>query len=137
MRARTPGESDRPSAIAVDAARHVRPGVPRESALRSGANGTAPEPQGRGVRFMGLGRAPAHGAAAVFGTAQPLRGLSGAVRRVAYRTPEHRTARWMLLLAGDRLDVLEHRLARGLWLLPAATALVLGYAAVSRGLRRR
>jgi hypothetical protein len=47
------------------------------------------------------------------------RGLSGLVRRAAYRVPEHRTARWALLLAGDRLDVLEHRLGRDLWLVPA------------------
>ena len=73
----------------------------------------------------------------MFGTAEPLRGVSGAMRRAAYRLPEHRTARWMLLLAGDRVDVLEHRLARGLWLVPAAAGLVLGYALTCRSLARR
>jgi hypothetical protein len=41
----------------------------------------------------------------VFGTAQPLHGVSGAVRRLAYRRfSEGRLAHWMLLVVGDRLD---------------------------------
>lgn len=46
----------------------------------------------------------------VFGTAQPLRGPSGVVRHLAYRVPEHYARHWMLLMAADRLDVLEARL---------------------------
>lgn len=41
----------------------------------------------------------------VFGTAQPLSGVSGAVRRLAYRRfSEGRLAHWALLIAGDRVD---------------------------------
>lgn len=41
----------------------------------------------------------------VFGTAQPLRGLSGRIRRLAYaRYSEGRLAHWLLLIAGDRVD---------------------------------
>jgi hypothetical protein len=41
----------------------------------------------------------------VFGTAQPLRGLSGGVRRFAYlRFSEGRLAHWLLLIVGDRID---------------------------------
>lgn len=41
----------------------------------------------------------------VFGTAQPLHGVSGAVKRLAYRRySEGRTAHWLLLMAGDRVD---------------------------------
>jgi hypothetical protein len=47
----------------------------------------------------------------VFGTAQPLHGLSGAIRRYAYTFSEGRTAHWLLLIAGDRVDVLESRFA--------------------------
>ena len=47
----------------------------------------------------------------VFGTAQPLRGLSGLIRRFAYTYSEGRTAHWLLLMAGDRIDVLESRAA--------------------------
>ena len=41
----------------------------------------------------------------VFGTAQPLHGVSGAIRRLAYvRFSEGRLAHWMLLIVGDRVD---------------------------------
>ncbi|WP_336028846.1 hypothetical protein [Geodermatophilus sp. FMUSA9-8] len=41
----------------------------------------------------------------VFGTAQPLHGLSGAVRRFAYRRfSEGRLAHWTLLVVGDRIE---------------------------------
>ncbi|MBM7807905.1 hypothetical protein JOD57_003742 [Geodermatophilus bullaregiensis] len=47
----------------------------------------------------------------VFGTAQPLRGLSGAIRRSAYaRFSEGRLAHWVLLVVGDRVDAWEHHL---------------------------
>ena len=46
-----------------------------------------------------------------FGTAQPLHGVSGAIRRLAYRRfSEGRLAHWLLLVAGDRIDAAEHRL---------------------------
>ena len=41
----------------------------------------------------------------VFGTAQPLKGVSGALRRRAYaRYSEARAAHWLLLILGDRVD---------------------------------
>jgi hypothetical protein len=41
----------------------------------------------------------------VFGTAQPLHGPSGRIRRLAYRRfSEARLAHWLLLIAGDRVD---------------------------------
>ena len=45
----------------------------------------------------------------VFGTAQPLRGISGSIRRYAYTFSEGRIAHWLLLIVGDRVDVLESR----------------------------
>jgi hypothetical protein len=45
----------------------------------------------------------------VFGTACPLRGLSGAVRKLAYRLPDHKPEHWMLLILGDRVDAWSHR----------------------------
>jgi len=47
----------------------------------------------------------------VFGTAQPLRGLSGAIRQYAYTFSEGRLAHWVLLILGDRIDLLENRVA--------------------------
>ncbi|WP_166878737.1 hypothetical protein [Salinibacterium sp. ZJ450] len=47
----------------------------------------------------------------VFGTATPLHGLSGAIRRLAYRRySEGRAAHWLLLIAGDRVDAVESHL---------------------------
>ncbi len=41
----------------------------------------------------------------VFGTGQPLHGVSGAIRRLAYvRFSEGRLAHWLLLIVGDRVD---------------------------------
>lgn len=48
----------------------------------------------------------------VFGTSVPPRGLSGLMRKSAYDIPEHYTTHWLLLLAADRVDVLEDRLKR-------------------------
>ncbi len=48
----------------------------------------------------------------VFGTAQPLRGLSGRIRRYSYaRFSEARAAHWLLLIAADRVDFLESRVS--------------------------
>ena len=46
----------------------------------------------------------------VVGSAQPPRGVSGMMRRSAYEIPEHYARHWMLLMAADRVDVMEDRL---------------------------
>ena len=47
----------------------------------------------------------------VFGTAQPPQGLSGVIRRFAYRRfSEGRAAHWLLLIAADRVDAWEAHL---------------------------
>jgi len=58
----------------------------------------------------------------VFGTPVPPAGFSGLLRRFAYRIPEHQGRHWLLLMLADRVDVIEHRLGRGKWLLLGATA---------------
>ena len=48
----------------------------------------------------------------VFGTAQPPKGASGAIRKYAYRRfSEGRAAHWLLLVAADRVDAVESHLA--------------------------
>ena len=55
----------------------------------------------------------------VFGTSTPPRGLSGAVRKVAYaRYSEGRAAHWLLLMAADRIDSKENVLRSLLTLRP-------------------
>ncbi len=44
---------------------------------------------------------------AVFGTSTPPRGLSGAIRRAAYKFSEADARHWMTLLVADRVDVVE------------------------------
>jgi hypothetical protein len=47
----------------------------------------------------------------VFGTSTPLRGLSGGIRRFAYRRySEGRAAHWLILIAADRVDAIESHL---------------------------
>ena len=90
-----------------------RPSYPRELPVdtrRLGAHWDVPdrqpehEPRERSIEHAQL--------PPVFGTAQPLHGLSGAIRRLAYeRFSEGRTAHWLLLIAGDRVDALESHVA--------------------------
>lgn len=48
----------------------------------------------------------------VFGTAAPLKGLSGVMRKHAYSAySEGRAAHWLLLLAADRVDAVESHVA--------------------------
>jgi hypothetical protein len=45
----------------------------------------------------------------VFGTAQPPKGLSGAIRKFSYATySEGRLGHWLLLILADRVDAWEH-----------------------------
>jgi hypothetical protein len=47
----------------------------------------------------------------VFGTAQPPKGLSGAIRKFSYATySEGRLGHWLLLILADRVDAWEHHL---------------------------
>jgi hypothetical protein len=135
MAERPSANSGRSIAFGVDATRVTRPGVPRErNAPDPGAWWDRPEQQ------HGTGALSSQGirtATPVFGTGPPPRALSGLVRRVAYGFPEHRAARWLLLVAGDRIDVLEHRIARNAWLVPASLALAGGYLLAARALARR
>ncbi|WP_411699082.1 hypothetical protein [Conyzicola sp.] len=86
-----------------------RPSVPRERTdLPTGAHWVIPEsqpelqPRERSIEHAML--------PPVFGTSAPLHGVSGAVRRYAYaRFSEARAAHWLLLIAGDRIDVAGSR----------------------------
>lgn len=44
---------------------------------------------------------------AVFGTASPPRGVSGMIRRAAFRWSESNWIHWLLLMGADRIDVFE------------------------------
>ena len=83
-----------------------RPAVPREQHLPTGAHWEVPDrQQSSGARERSLEHAMVP---PVFGDTIPLKGLSGAIRGLAYRNfSEARAAHWLLLMAGDRVDTVE------------------------------
>ena len=105
LRARIPGWG-------ADADPRDRPSYPRErfDPEGTGAHWTFPERQPEKVpreRSIEHGILPP-----VFGTVAPLHGVSGAIRRYAYKHySEGRAAHWLLLVAGDRVDAIENHLA--------------------------
>ncbi|GFG53818.1 hypothetical protein CQY20_13115 [Mycolicibacterium agri] len=83
-----------------------RPAVPKCQSLDTGARWDFPErqpetwPRERSIEHQML--------TPVFGTSTPPRGLSGAIRRHAYRKfSEGRAAHWLLLILADRVDAAE------------------------------
>ena len=99
LRARIPGWG-------ADADPAQRPAVPREQpGIETGAHWDLPEDQpGRGGREKSVEH---ERLTPVFGTAQPLQGVAGKVRRYAYDTySEGQTAHWLLLVVGDRVDAI-------------------------------
>jgi hypothetical protein len=102
LRARIPGWG-------ADLDPQVRPSVPsqRFDPSSTGAHWTFPDrqpemtPRERSVEHEFL--------PPVFGTSAPLTGLSGIIRRHAYRRySEGRSAHWLMLIAADRVDAVEN-----------------------------
>jgi len=118
------GATGRPDAADADPA--SRPGVPMiKPPGTSAAVGRPPleqqQSEARVLVGVDVGKLPP-----VFGTAQPPRGLSGLMRRAAYRIPEHKAGRWMTLLMADRVDVWESRMRRHPVLSALVVAAVIG-----------
>jgi hypothetical protein len=91
-----------------------RPAVPKErfDPAATGAHWDFPERQ---PERWPREKSPEHKfLTPVFGTACPPKGLSGVIRRYAYRYSEGRLTHWMLLILGDRVDVLESRVTGAL-----------------------
>lgn len=102
---------DRIPGWGVDLDPKDRPSYPQErfEPARTGAHWDFPErqeekrPRERSIEHKFL--------TPVFGTACPPKGLSGIMRRYAYRRySEARAAHWLLLLAADRVDAAENRI---------------------------
>src|SRR3954449_13246900 len=96
----------------VDLEPKDRPAFPRErfDPGASGAHWDFPErqpekePRERSIEHAFL--------TPVFGTAQPTKGLSGALRRFSYaKYSEARVGHWLLLMLADRVDAWESHLA--------------------------
>lgn len=109
--------TSRPSWWGVDREMSRRPGVPREREPTQWPNAHFPP-----ARQEGKPASPRHGRPnkpmpPVFGTAHPLRGAAGLVKRLAYRLPDHSPTHWLLMLLGDRVESWSLRAKR---LLPFA-----------------
>ena len=86
-----------------------RPAVPKELLVpeETGAHWHFPERQ---PELRPRERSPEHAfLTPVFGTACPTKGLSGVIRKYAYKYSEGRLTHWLLLVGADRVDVLESR----------------------------
>lgn len=84
-----------------------RPAVPKERTppRLEGVHWDVPEQQP--VRVEILHSMERSGITPVFGTAVPPSGLSGTIRRRAFRHSENDLRHWLLLLAADRVNVVE------------------------------
>jgi hypothetical protein len=110
-----------------DLPRSERPGVPMETESRPltpTVHWREPERQPPNRRVTK--RSELAQLTPVFSTALPPRGISGMLRRAAYRIPETHAQHFLTLMLADRVDVLEHRFRR---LLKLVTLLPLGTAA--------
>ncbi len=105
LRARIPGWG-------ADLDRRNRPSYPRER-FDPGATGAHWEFPERQQEKWPRERSNEHRfLTPVFGTSAPPKGLSGQMRKHAYRRySEARAAHWLLLIAADRVDVLESTVA--------------------------
>lgn len=114
-----------------------RPGVPQEPASPqplANAHWLKPEQQiSEDIPLVGEGRQ----LTPVYSVANPPRRLSGLVRRLAYRVPDYRPRRWMLLVLADRIDVLENNPALLLRTLAGVSAAGLSLWGISKLLRRQ
>jgi hypothetical protein len=91
----------------ADLDRKNRPGVPMERTpprFIHAHEGKLPQ-QPQNVEVLVSTERP--GITPIFGTAQPPKGLSGMLRRVAFRWAENDLRHWLLLLAADRINVVE------------------------------
>jgi hypothetical protein len=99
----------RPPWWGIDRDRARRPGVPMEREPRPFANTHFPPERQPGESSVPMHGRPNKQMPPVFGTSVPLGGLSGVVRRAAYKLPDHAPSHWLLLMLGDRVDSWEHR----------------------------
>ena len=85
-----------------------RPAVPKERTpprLENALHRDVPEQQPVRVEVLHSTERP--GLTPVFGTACPPTGLSGALRRRAFRHSENDIRHWLMLLAADRVNAIE------------------------------
>jgi hypothetical protein len=127
-------ESDRSDGAAADADKRKRPGVPQKRSPKPAGQAHWTDPERQPVRVGVLKDEQRPEFTATFGTGQKPKGLSGAMRRVAYGIPDYEVKRWALLLVADRVDTMEWELGRAVKSPLAWTVLIGGSAALAIGI---
>jgi hypothetical protein len=112
----------RPDYWGVDLDMSRRPGVPMMREPQPFPNTRYPPEQQPGVPASPMHGRPNKQMPPVFGTSTPLKGLSGAIRKLAYSYPDHYPRHWLLKMLGDRVDSWEYRARK---LLPVVAPLAL------------
>jgi len=103
------GRPSPPEGAGIDLDPSRRPGVPKERRPEPWPHSRFPPTrQARPPSVPRHGR-PGKPMPPVYGTAVPLRGISGLVRKAAYRHPDHHMRHWTMLLFADRVDAWGHR----------------------------
>jgi hypothetical protein len=86
----------------------MRPGVPRDKAPELGNELLYPEGIPQQEATVRIHKSTEHARLTpVFGTSCPPKGLSGKMRDAAYKYSEGKFAHWLMLMAADRVDVVE------------------------------
>jgi len=100
--------SDRIAGWGSDLDPAVRPGVPRDKAPELGSELLYPADIPQQQPTVRIHKSTEHGRLTpVFGTSCPPKGLSGKMRDAAYKYSEGKFAHWLMLMAADRVDVVE------------------------------
>ena len=91
----------------ADLDRKDRPGVPMERTPPRFIHSpdTDPAPQEQHVEVLVTTERP--GRSPLFGSVQPPSGVSGAIRRLAFKMTENDVRHWLLLLLADRVNMVE------------------------------
>ena len=90
----------------ADLDRANRPAVPMErTPPRLDVPWDTPEQQSRDIEVLHSIERP--GISKVFGTSVPPSGVSGMMRRCAFRRSENDLRHWLMLMAADRVNVVE------------------------------
>lgn len=109
----------------IDLPRERRPGAPMEYAPKPAGNAHWARPEPMSSELAKLRPEPME-LTPVFGTAVPPRGISGLMRKAAYKIPDHKPMHWMMLLMADRVDVIESSPVRSILAVGALAAIGFG-----------
>lgn len=90
-----------------DLDRKNRPGVPMERTPPRFIHVPEGQPVQQAQTVEVLCSTERPGITPIFGTAQPPKWLSGAIRRVAFKLPENDLRHWLMLIAADRVNMVE------------------------------